>query len=340
MKEFLRKKIIDNRTKTINKKIIIQKSIHKNDKLLYSIKSFGKINKNKTFYVINRFPGGGMFSNLNFVIHHLYIADKFGFIPIIDMENFPTFYNEKSKINNSYNSWDYYFEKINKYNLKEVYKSANVILINNKTYKCKYFDGYNNLGPEHKKILNKYIKFKQDIIHESKNFINKNFTNKKILGVHFRGTDQKTQERHPYPATIPQMEKKIYSLLDSKKFDKVFLVTEEKKYLNYFKNKISEKLLYTKSYVSKNKNIFEQSTRNRHRYKIGRENIINMICLSTTDHILSVSSNLADAATFFSKKKIPNTKIENGYNSDNIFIAQFMWYIKKYLPEFLGGFKI
>ena len=38
---------------------------------------------------------------------------------------------------------------------------------------------------------------------------------KKILGVYFRGTNQKAQERHSYPSTIPQMEKKIYSLLDS-----------------------------------------------------------------------------------------------------------------------------
>ena len=38
---------------------------------------------------------------------------------------------------------------------------------------------------------------------------------KKILGIYFRGTNQKTQERYPYLSTIPQMEKKIYLLLDS-----------------------------------------------------------------------------------------------------------------------------
>ena len=77
------------------KKRLLKKSNYNNDELLYSIKSFGTKNKNKIFYVINRTPGGGMFSNLNFVVHHLFIAEKFKFIPIIDMENFPTLYNEK-----------------------------------------------------------------------------------------------------------------------------------------------------------------------------------------------------------------------------------------------------
>ena len=85
-------------------------------------------NKNKVFYVIRRSPGAGMFSNVNYVINHLKICDQYNFIPIVDMENFTTIYNERQKINNTYNAWEYYFEKLNKYNLKEVYKSQNVIL--------------------------------------------------------------------------------------------------------------------------------------------------------------------------------------------------------------------
>ena len=99
MLETLRKYIINKRTRLINKNKILKKSKNYNDNLLYSIKSFGEKNKNKIFYVINRSPGGGMFSNLNFVIHHLLIAEKFKFTPIIDMQNFSTFYNEKVKIN-------------------------------------------------------------------------------------------------------------------------------------------------------------------------------------------------------------------------------------------------
>ena len=78
--------------------------------------------------MIRRSPGAGMFSNVNYVVNHLKICDQYNFTPIVDMENFTTIYNEREKINNTYNAWEYYFEKLNKYSLKEVYKSQNVIL--------------------------------------------------------------------------------------------------------------------------------------------------------------------------------------------------------------------
>ena len=39
------------------------------------------------------------------------------------MQNFPTIYNEKKKVLNTLNSWEYYFEKLNKYKLKNIYKN-------------------------------------------------------------------------------------------------------------------------------------------------------------------------------------------------------------------------
>ena len=160
MIEKLRKYIINRRTKVLSKSKI-KKSMFFNDELFYSIKSFGSKNKDKIFYVINRSPGGGMFSNLNFIIHHLLIAEKFDFIPIIDMKNFPTIYNEKKKINGSLNAWDYYFEKVGKYNLKDVYNSKNVIFTNKLTNKNFYFDGYERLTNQHLKVAKKYIKIKK-----------------------------------------------------------------------------------------------------------------------------------------------------------------------------------
>ena len=342
MLELIREYIINKRAKVAVKKKIFKKSNNNNNELSYSIKSFGEKNKSKIFYVINRTPGGGMFSNLNFVVHHLFIAEKFKFIPIIDMENFPTLYNEKIKINNSFNSWDYYFEKINQFKLEDVYQSKNVIFTNKNTNKNIFFDGFDQLLSAHKKITKKYIKFNKQLVNESNNYVKKNFKGKKILGVHFRGSDQKTQERHPLPATIQQIEKNIHHLLKKHKFDNFFLVTEEKKYLNYFNKTLKNKILCIDSFVSNKVNIFEDNPKKRklHRYRIGRENIINMLCLSKTDHILCVESNLPDASIFFADKKIPVTKINNGFNSNNIFIAQIFWYLKKILPDFLGGFKL
>ncbi len=54
MLETLRKYIINKRTKLINKNKILKKSKNYNNKLVNSIKSFGKKNQKKIFYVIKR----------------------------------------------------------------------------------------------------------------------------------------------------------------------------------------------------------------------------------------------------------------------------------------------
>ena len=40
------------------------------------------------------------------------------FIPVVDMENFPRWYNEKKKIKKTLNSWNYYFKPVSKFSLR------------------------------------------------------------------------------------------------------------------------------------------------------------------------------------------------------------------------------
>ena len=57
----------------------------------------GDLNKEKIFYIIQRYGGeGALFSDVTYVVNHLKVADDYGFIPIVDMENFPRWYNEKN----------------------------------------------------------------------------------------------------------------------------------------------------------------------------------------------------------------------------------------------------
>ena len=69
-----------------------------------------------------------MFSNINYILNQVKYARKRKLVPIIDMENFTTIYNENKKINNTNNAWEYYFYQFSKINLTKVYKSGNYIL--------------------------------------------------------------------------------------------------------------------------------------------------------------------------------------------------------------------
>ena len=45
-------------------------------------------------------------------INHLKVAKDHGFIPVVDMENYTTVYNEREKVCNTFNAWEYYFEQV------------------------------------------------------------------------------------------------------------------------------------------------------------------------------------------------------------------------------------
>ena len=332
----LKKKIkesIYSKRSSVVKKLNIKFNLNRN--LKYHIYSFGNKYPNKKFYIIQRYIGGGMFSNLNYVIHHISLALELGCIPIIDMQNYPTKYNEKNKIKKISNAWEYYFEPINEYKLDDVYKAKFVIVVDGKTRKKKEFDIFQK---KHYSILKKYIRIKKEILDEVKNFMKRNFLNKKVLGVHFRGTDMKTQERHPYPATIEQIISYIDFEIKKHNYKKIFLVTEELNYMTKLKKKYKDQICYYDSFRSKKPDIFENKRKN-HRYLIGKENIIDMILLSNTHSVICTNSHLADASNFFKNFKIKMIKINNGYNSNNLLIAQFSWFIKRLLPEFMSGFK-
>ena len=112
----------------LNAKPIISKKIQNKNEPIYDYYSYGNKNPNKIFYVIRRSPGAGLFSNLTYVLNHLVVANKHNFIPVVDMENYPTIYNEKNKVNGTKNSWLYYFKPVSKYKLSEIYQSFNVII--------------------------------------------------------------------------------------------------------------------------------------------------------------------------------------------------------------------
>ena len=75
------------------------------------------------------------------------------------MENYKTIYNEKIKIKNTFNAWEYYFEKLNDFKLDQVYKSKNVIITNNKFFRNFNYNFLEN--QKLKEIFTKKIKIKK-----------------------------------------------------------------------------------------------------------------------------------------------------------------------------------
>ena len=342
LKKLFKEQVRNNLT-NIGPKLHLKKIFKQKTPILEDItlKLFGKKNVNKIFYVIKRTPGAGLFSNLTFVLNHLKIAEKYSFIPVIDMENFPTIYNEDNKINGTLNSWNYYFKSVSKYSLKEVYKSKNVIFTNDYFSKGMLASYEMSNKKEFKKIIKKYIFIKPDIQKEINFYKKKYFKNhNKILGVHFRGTTYKKARGHAFPIPKKMMKKNIDYLINKFGYSKIFVVTEELKYLKYLKKYYKEKLIFINVFRELYQDAFLQYPRPNHRYKLGKEILIETLLLSYCSGFTFIRTNVSSATIAFSKNKQYLHPLYIGHNSENKYIARWKWYCKKILPNWMGGFKL
>lgn len=299
-------------------------------------KSYGNLNKNKIFYIIRREPTAGFFSNVTFILNHLKICDDMNFIPIIDMQNYPSLHNEIHPINKNKNAWEYYFKKINKYSLNEVYKSKNVYM-SSKTFQKKMFlDMTNN---EISRYFSK-IKIKKEILQKINIFNKEKFKkNDKILGVHFRGSTYKTARGHGFPLTKELMIKNIQSLIKKFDYNKIFVVTEEQEYLKALKEKFNDQIIFYDSFRMKKLDSYKIYPRKNHRYLLGEEILIETVLLSKCNGLTFIKSNVISAAKLFTKKKIKLHEVYLGTNTRNKFFSKYLWLIKSILPSYLGGLK-
>ena len=291
------------------------------------------LNSKEIFYIIRRDPGTGFFSNLTFVLNHLLIAKKFNFIPIIDMEKYKSIYNESRMIKKTFNAWEYFFEPLTEYKLSEIYKNKKFIITDNKFYPFFYYSMEEI--PQVEGLL-KGIKLKKDI----KKMVSVFNIPPKTLGIHFRGTSYKRSPGHPFPATIKQMSTLVDKILNENKHQKIFLSTEESHYLEYFKKKYKDKIIYFKNaYRSNSNDAFKVYPRLNHRYKLGREILLETMLLSKCDCFIYLCSNVSSAAIAFNiNPSQVRIEIQNGINSKHELVSQFLWYIKKIIPKSLGGF--
>jgi hypothetical protein len=331
MKRFLRKYFTHNRPAPLIRLLPKKLSFE------YKLSSFGNKNKNLIFYIIKRDVGSGFFSNLFFILNHIRIAQKFNFIPVIDMKNFKTIYNDKTKKYKNKNFWEVYFKKITKYDLKDVYKSNNVIFSSNFLPSDTVMMDWNKNNL--RKIYKKYIKINPIFISKKNFFVKKNFK-QKTLGVHFRGTSYKIARSHSFQPNLKIMIDLINSLIQKYNYKKIFVITEEQTYLDGLKKEFKNRLIFYESYRSYKNDAFKNYPRKDHRYKLGEEALIETLILSECNGLISNTTNIEKAAKFISQKKQMVHEIYLGTNSRNKYIARWLWYLKSLLPKKLGGLRI
>lgn len=300
---------------------------------------FGKSYPDKYFYIIRQ-PGmgRGLFSLYSSVLCHLHLADKHGLTPVVDFHNFVTEYNDE-QFTTSLNAWEYYFLPTSEFCLHDVYCSKNVIMSS-----TGYPEGYPMSitdMPDLEVVAAKYIRVHPDIEAQAVRFYESHIKDHYVLGVHFRGQEMKTAPGHWFPPTRAQMAEAIRQAIHSAGFSKIFVVTEDARYLAFLREQFGQRIISSEHYRTSGTNAYRTYARPMHKYMLGREVLIDGILLSLCSGLIACTSNVAEVARFFNAGKFCyQHKIDNGPNSYDPLVAKYLWFIKASLPGSLGGFKL
>jgi len=299
------------------------------------IRSFGPANPDKTFYVIWRDSlGSGFFSNFTQVLSHIQRAEELGMVPVVDFENFRTLYNVDVPINGSANAWDYYFHPVSPYSLKEVYGSRRV-------YFCcgDYPRGYTfGSNAAYRDFVGAHIRMRDDVLERIGRYRGE-FASGRVLGIHFRGKEINTAPGHSFGPTPEQIFSHADRLLERFDLDRIFLVTEEKRYEELLRRRYGDRVFFTDAFRSAKVNSYNLRPRPLHRYLLGLEVLADAELLALSKVILCSNTGVALHAVRSARELEHVCCIDNGVNCRSHLIARYAHGVRKLLPPRLGGLR-
>lgn len=297
----------------INKILGKMKSEYQKEYVIYPQNLF-----KKHYYIIRREPpGAGFFSNFLYVVGQMeYALDK-NYIPVVDMENYKTLYNEEQMIEGTNNAWEYYFSQPGQMSLAEAYASGNYILSNYIIYEkympCKdagKFEVDQKLLMRIAVDIEKYIHIKKDILNRVEKFVGEKFTGN-VLGVHIRQTDSKVfNPGHKIGASLQDYLKAVQTIVEERTVDTIFVATDENGVLEILRERYGSKVISTDAFrgekgTTEGIHLKEDNEKRRgsHKYRLGEEVLEDMLLLSKADYFVFGRSNVAATAMIFNNNQ-------------------------------------
>jgi len=150
-------------------------------------------------------------------------------------------------------------------------------------------------------LIRKYLVVKADVIEEVDDFCRRHFAERRVLGVHYRGTDKVVESPFvPYDRVRRNIDRylELYP-----RTDRVFVATDDARFLDYLQNaSLGRGLLCREdSFRSRDgSSIHESSETNKH--EINRDAIVNCLILSRCEALLKTASILSAWSKLFNPR--------------------------------------
>lgn len=257
----------------------------------------------------------GFFAVLRETLDYCCYADEQGFLPYI-IYGKKILYAEKNIFLGTNNPFEYYYkqplmdvpgislkglnvvksktEHLQKIELKYNLKSFSYIVEQSYIEKMAYvYKKYMELNTMSDKKIEKSIE----------NILQGKYT----LGIHIRGTDfNKGFNNHPVPVTVDEYIEVISQEIAEKKYQQVFVATDDMGCLKELKQKVNIPLVYYKNTMraSGNKSVvFERNERKNNNYLLGLEVLKDAYTLSACDGFIGCLSQIDIFVQIIKKSK-------------------------------------
>lgn len=312
------------------------------------LKSTGKNNRNEGLIYILRQNGSGrgLFSLVSSTLCHLHLAERYGLTPVVDFRCVKTEYDDRQFMETDrfqrQNPWDFFFEPVSSFSCESSFEDRTVLASS-----LGFPDGYPRKMlvshvQELRDIATKYIRVAPDLVEELERAKRDILSGYNVLGVHFRGQEQKTMPFHPLSPTLSQMFAAIDMAISDHGFNRIFVASEDLDYVEAVLNRYPQIAITLPHFRTRAPiNAYRILPREKHKYLLGKEILFDTFILSACNGLVSSTSNVTEFARAYNNGNYKlDLVIDNGLNAANPKVARHLWSVKNFLPPRLGGFSV
>lgn len=288
-------------------------SIGKDGRLMY-FSQYGDLYPDKRFYAIDftDVKGLGMCAYIRFTLDKLIYADFHACIPVVFWGT-KTYYSEKSDADHKLDAFWKYYQPINPEYTESVYRSFWVAkstlgdhyYLPSKGSRATYASNADDIS-RYAAVFRKYFVESEDLNAYLRRSTFQ-FLDDDILGVHVRGTDyNKNFKGHPIVVTMKQYLNETKRLMDTGKYSKIFLATDDANAVKVFDKAFPNQVVYySDTFRSENDQAVHgsHSTRDRHEFMLGLEVLRDMYTLASCSGLVASVSNVPTLARVIREAK-------------------------------------
>lgn len=145
-------------------------------------------------------------------------------------------------------------------------------------------------------LIQKYVKVSPEIQKKVSAFAEKHFRGSPVLGVHFRGTDKKSEAKRVSFEAVFARVREAASSKGWKEY-KIFVATDEDLFIQAISAEFKGKVLYT--HAKRSKDGLPVHFARENQFEIGEQALTDCLLLAQTDYLVRTVSNLSYCVRFF-----------------------------------------